>query len=76
MTKILGFIEMKKTEGKVVFVENSDNNSAVVGTSCDKIFLYGDVAKKINADCIGKHLECEYGKGYSGKAFVSNVHIK
>ena len=76
MKKILGFCEMKKANGKVVFVEITDSNSVVVGTSCDKVYLYDDVSKKIDASCIGKHLEVDYARGYNGKAYVSDVHIK
>lgn len=76
MKKILGYCEMKKTKGKVVFVEDNENRENIVGTSCDRIFIYGDVSDKVKADSIGKHLELQYDCGYNGKAYISNVNIK
>ena len=45
--KLLGFIEMKKTVGKVLFVVEENAGGAVVGHSTDKLFFYGDNSKKI-----------------------------
>ena len=76
MQKIMGYCEMKKTEGKVVFVAINENNNGIVGNSCDKLFIYGEVSKKITKDSIGKIIELSYGRGYSGRAYVSDVNIK
>lgn len=74
--KLLGFIEMKKTEGKVLFVAEENAGGAVVGHSTDKLFFYGDNSKKINASCIGKEITCDWQKGYDGKARLADVYIK
>lgn len=76
MLKVIGFIEMTKRVGKVVFVEDVTPNEKVVGTSCDKIFLYDDISKKITKECLGKTIEVLYNRGYNGTAFVSDVIIK
>ena len=74
--KLVGFIEMKKTVGKVLFVVEEYAGGAVVGHATDKLFFYGDNSKKINAECIGKDLECLWSQGYNGKALLSDVNIK
>lgn len=74
--KLVGFIEMKKTVGKVLFVVQENAGGAVVGHSTDKLFFYGDNSKKINAGCIGKELDCMWSQGYNGKALLSDVNIK
>lgn len=73
--KIIGFIPMKKTKGVVVFVEQS-GVSAVHGKSCDKLFVYEDLADKITDSTIGHEISVAYGCGYSGKAFISDITIK
>ena len=75
MSKLVGFVPMKKTEGKVLFVVDS-GKSPVVGQSTDKIFLYGDVSRKINENCIGHDIVVQYMCGYNGKAYVTDVTIK
>lgn len=74
--KLVGFIEMKKTVGKVLFVVEEHAGGAVVGHSTDKLFFYGDNAKKISASHIGKDLECVWSQGYNGKALLADVNIK
>lgn len=75
MMKILGFIEMKKTKGAVVFVEQ-DGINAVHGKSTDKLFVYNELADKITEQCIGHEISVAYGCGYSGKVFISDITIK
>ena len=75
MCKLIGYVEMKKTEGKVCFVTDS-GKSPVVGDTCDKVFVYGDLSKKITNGCVGHDVSFVYGCGYNGKAFVSDVIIK
>lgn len=74
--KLVGFCEMKKTVGKVLFVVEENVGGVVVGHSTDKLFFYGDNSKKINAGCIGKDLEPCWTQGYGGKALLSDIHIK
>lgn len=74
--KLVGFIEMKKTTGKVLFVVEENKGGAVVGHSTDKLFFFGDNAKKIGASHIGKNLECVWGQGYNNKAVLVDVNIK
>lgn len=76
MIKLVGFIEMKKTVGKVLFVVRENADGAVAGYSTDKLFFYGDNSKKINEGCIGKVLDCIWSQGYNGKALLSDVNIK
>ena len=73
--KLIGFANMKKTEGKICFVTEK-GTGAVVGDSCDKVFLFGDVSKKITETCIGHDVAFTYGCGYNGKAYVADVTIK
>ena len=40
MAKLIGYAEMKKTEGKICFV-TEEGKSPVVGQSCEKVFLFG-----------------------------------
>jgi hypothetical protein len=74
--KLVGFIEMKKTTGKVLFVVEENAGGAVVGHSTDKLFFYGDNSKKINASAIGKTLECSWERGYGDRAKLIDVNIK
>lgn len=75
MMKVVGFIEMKKKTGVVVFVEQ-DGTGAVHGKSTDKLFIYEDLAKKITDNVIGHEISVAYSCGYSGKAFISDITIK
>ena len=74
--KLVGFVEMNKTEGKVLFVVQENVGGAVVGCSTDKLFFYGDNSKKIKESWIGKELDCKWVPGYNGKALLSDVNIK
>lgn len=75
MAKLIGYAEMKKTEGKICFV-TEEGKSPVVGQSCKKVFLFGDVSKKINNNSVGKEVSFSYGCGYNGKAFVSDITVR
>lgn len=74
MSKLIGFNNMKKTEGKVLFLV--DEKGAHVGKSCDMEFVYGDASKKVTEACVGRDVTLLYEKGYDGKARVSDVNIK
>ncbi len=73
--KVIGFVPMKKTEGKVVFV-TEQGRGTVVGQSCDNLYLYGEVSKKVTEQTVGKEIDVLYGRGYSGKAYVADVITK
>lgn len=75
MSKLIGFVGMKKTEGKICFVTDA-GEAPVVGDKCEKVFLFGDVSKKITNECIGCDVTFVYGCGYNGKAYVADVTIK
>lgn len=75
MTKLVGYIPMKKKKGKVLFIEQ-DGSDSVVGKVTDKIFLFDDLSDKIKPEHIGHELFVSYGMGYSGKAYVSDVSVK
>lgn len=72
---LIGYVEMKKQDGKVLFVTEV-GKEPVVGSSCDKVFVYGDIAKKINPSHVGKDINVAYQCGYNGRAYVSDVNIK
>ena len=72
---VIGFVPMKKTEGKVVF-PTQEGRGSVVGQSCDNLYLYGEVSRKVDESFIGKEIDVVYIKGYNGNAIVSDVLIK
>ncbi len=74
--KLVGFIEMKKCVGKVLFVVEENKGGAVVGHSTDKLFFYGDNSKKIETSSIGNDIEPIWTQGYNGKAQLADVNIK
>ncbi len=76
MLKLIGFCEMKKTDGKVLFLVDDYKSEKVVGQTCKTEYLYGDVSHKINSSCVGKEISLLYGRGYNGKAFVTDITIK
>ncbi len=75
MSKLIGYAKMKKTEGKICFVTEK-GTGAVVGDSCEKVFLFGDVSKKITEQALNREVNFSYGCGYNGKAYVADVTIK
>lgn len=75
MIKLVGYIQMKKKKGKVLFVEQ-DGSDSVIGKVTDKIFLFDDLSDKIKPEHIGHELAISYGMGYSGKAYVIDVSVK
>lgn len=72
--KLIGYVEMQKKHGKILFVTEKGNDK-VVGITCDKVFLYEDIADKVNESCVGKNIVVSYGCGYSGKAYVADITI-
>lgn len=49
MVKLVGYLEMKKKVGKVLFVEQ-DGSEECIGKSTDKIFLFDDLSQKIKPE--------------------------
>lgn len=75
MVKLVGYVEMKKKVGKILFVEQ-DGVSGCVGKATDKIFLFDDLSQKIKPDSVGHEVIVSYSCGYSGKAYVADVVVK
>lgn len=48
MVKLVGYVEMKKKVGKILFVEQ-DGVDGCVGKATDKIFLFDDLSQKNKA---------------------------
>lgn len=74
-TKLIGFCEMKKRKGKVVFLTVEGQNG-VNGTACKVEYLYDAMSDRITARDIGHELQLVYNAGYNGKAFISDIIIK
>lgn len=72
--KLIGFVEMQKKHGKILFVTEKGSGKTA-GDTCDKIFLFEDVADKVNETYIGKNISVSYGRSYSGKAYVADITI-
>lgn len=72
--KLIGFVAMQKKHGKILFVTEKGSGK-IAGDTCDKIFLFEDVADKVNETHIGKNISVSYGCGYSGKAYVADITI-
>lgn len=75
MVKLVGYVEMKKKVGKILFVERDDVEECV-GKTTDKIFLFDDLSQKIKPDSVGHEVVVSYGCGYNGKAYVADVVVK
>lgn len=75
MVKLVGYVEMKKNVGKILFVEQ-DGVSGCVGKATDKIFLFDDLSQKIKPDSVGHEVIVSYSCGYNGKAYVADVVVK
>ena len=75
MVKLVGYVEMKKKVGKILFVEQDDVDECV-GKKTDKIFLFDDLSRKIKPDSVGREVVVSYGCGYNGKAYVADVVVK
>ena len=75
MVKLVGYAEMKKKVGKILFVEQ-DGVEECVGKTTDKIFLFDDLSRKIKPDSVGHEIVVSYGCGYNGKAYVADVVVK
>lgn len=74
MSKLIGYVPMKKREGKVCFLVSKASGSGV-GEKADTVFLYDDMANRINENSVGKNVTFDYGRGYNGNAYVADVHI-
>lgn len=74
MIKLVGYFEMKEGKGKVLHCI-SDENNITVGNSVSTEFAFGDSAKNISPDWVGKVIELTYRKGFNGQAQVSNVTL-
>lgn len=74
-TKLLGFCEMKKRKGKVIFL-SCEGQSGVVGNACKIEYLYDTLSDKITASSIGHEVSLVYNAGYNGKAFIADIVIK
>lgn len=76
MMKLLGYMPMKQKKGKVLFVsETPERQSALVGQSCDKVFVYDELSEKITEKSIGHDINVLYDRGYSGKAYVADIVV-
>lgn len=75
MVKLVGYVEMKKKVGKVLFVK-LDGSKAIIGEATDKIFVFGDLSKKINSESVGHELLISYDCGFDGKAYIADVVVK
>lgn len=73
--KLVGFIEMKKKKGKVLFVVDEEKRNGVTGYSTDKLFIYDDLADKVNASSVGKKVSVFYTAGYNGKAYITDISL-
>lgn len=75
--KLIGYVPMKKRTGKVLFVTEKPNpGSPVVGQSCDKVFVYDDLSKKVTENSVGHDIDLKYIRGYNGSAYVDDIVIK
>lgn len=75
MVKLVGYVEMKKKVGKVLFVK-LDGSKPIIGEATDKIFVFDDLSKKINPESVGHELVVSYGCGYNGKAYIADIVVK
>lgn len=75
MIKIIGYVEMSKRVGKIVFVVNDSDHGKVKGMSCEQLFLYDDVSLKVGYEDIGKYIDVTYTRGFNGKAYISDIKI-
>ena len=75
MVKLVGYVEMKKKVGKVLFVK-LDGSRPIIGEATDKIFVFGDLSKKIKPESIGHELVVSYTCGFDGRAYISDISVK
>ena len=59
MKKIVGYCEMVKKHGKIVFVVDDKPPKNVVGSCVDKVYVYDADADNINPESIGKSITLE-----------------
>lgn len=60
MGKLIGYCEMKKKKGKVLFLVY-ENAKGCVGHKTDVKFVYDDMADSISSACIGKNISFTKG---------------
>lgn len=75
MIKLVGYVEMKKKVGKVLFVK-LDGSKPIIGEATDKIFVFDDLSKKIMPESVGHELVISYGCGFDGRAYISDISVK
>lgn len=73
--KLVGYCEMKKRKGKILFIEKYGMNG-IVGVAAEKEFVFDALADKVSEKDIGHEIEFTFGRDYNGKAFVSDLVIK
>lgn len=74
--RLVGFNEMKKTKGKVLFMVGESANRNVVGQEVFTEFMYGDCSDKVTSAFVGKDVSLVYGKDYNGRAVVTDINVK
>lgn len=74
--KLVGYCEMKKTEGKVLFLVDEEEHEHIVGYATDKAFVYGELSRKIERSTIGKNLKFQWEKGYDNMAHLVDINIE
>lgn len=72
---LVGYCEMKKRKGKILFLEKTGLNG-VVGVAAEKEFIFDDLADKVTAASIGRQVNLQFGRDYNGKAYVSDIVIE
>lgn len=75
MVKLVGYVEMKKKVGKVLFVK-LDGSKALIGEATDKIFVFDDLSKKITPESVGHELVVSYACGFNGRAYIADIVVK
>lgn len=75
MVKLVGYVEMKKKVGKILFVK-LDGSEPIIGEATDKIFVFDDLSKKIKPESVGHELVVSYACGFNGRAYISDIVVK
>lgn len=74
--KLVGYCDMKKVTGKVLFCVDDTKSDKWVGQRVSTEYVYGDVSETVKEDMVGKEIVISYTKGYNGKAQVASVVCK
>lgn len=75
MVKLVGYVEMKKKVGKVLFVKLY-GSKPIIGDATDKIFVFDDLSKKITPESVGHELVISYDCGFDGRAYIADISVK